>query len=151
MKTILTAALMLTLTFLSLNPLHAGELTKNIPPIIIDGLKQYASEGPEAAIRTWIKGSAMEEKTEESLSYAKSFKEIEKFYGKYITFKLIEITEIAETSRVITISMDFERGPIYAKFLAYKSKQEKFSAEWILVSFDFNTKPEIIIPALFIR
>ena len=126
--------------------LHAGEVTKNIPPVIIDGLKQYASDGPEAAIKAWIKGSAMEEKTEESLSYAKSFKEIEKFYGKYLNFKLIEIREIAETSSVIAISMDFERGPIYAKFLAYKSDQK-----WILVSFDFNTKPEIIVPALFIR
>lgn len=146
MKKILTAALMLYLISHTLTPLHAGELTKDIPPIIIDGLKQYGSDGPEAAIKAWIIGSPMEKKTEESLSYAKSFMEIEKFYGKYLTFKLIEIIGIAETSRVVTISMDFERGPIYAKFLAYKSDKK-----WILISFDFNTKPEVIIPALFIR
>lgn len=139
---------MLTLLLLLITPAYAyaEEQEHTIPPIIVEGLKQYASGGPEAAIKTWIKGSAMEKKLEDILAYAKSFREIEEFYGKYLTFQLIEIKEIAETSRVITISMDFERGPIYASFLAYKT-----DVRWLLVSFDFNTKPEVIIPGLFIR
>ena len=72
--------------------------------------------------------------------------QVDEFYGKYLNYELIDVKEISETSKVVIISMNYELGPVYAKFLTYKAK-----AGWILVSFDFNTKPEIILPALFIN
>ena len=146
MKYIFGTAIVISIFLLPLQNLQAGDAKEKEPSLIAEGLTAYKANGPEAAIKVWIKGSAMEKKAEESLAYAKNFKQLGEFYGKYLDYQLIEVKEITETSRVVIISMNYELGPVYAKFLTYKAK-----TGWILVSFDFNTKPEIILPALFIK
>ena len=146
MKYFFGTAIFISFFLLPLQNLQADEAKEKEPPLIAKGLAAYKVSGPEAAIKVWIKGSAMEKKREESLAYAENFKQVGEFYGKYLGYQLIEVKEITETSRVVIISMNYELGPVYAKFLTYKAK-----TGWILVSFDFNTKPEIILPALFIN
>ncbi|MDT8318297.1 MAG: hypothetical protein RQ824_09970 [bacterium] len=134
------------LIFLLFSPaLQAGAAEEAIPEIILGGLTAYKKSGPEAAIKAWIKGGPMEKKEKESLQYGASFKEIEEYYGSYQKHRLIATKEIAPTSRFIILSMDFERGPVFARFLAYKGEKD-----WLLVSFDFNTKAELILPALLL-
>ena len=146
MKYIFGTAIVISIFLLPIQNLQAGDAKEKEPSLIAEGLTAYKADGPEAAIKVWIKGSAMEKKTEESLAYAKNFEQVGEFYGKYLDYQLIEVKEITNTSRVVIISMNYELGPVYAKFLTYKAK-----AGWILVSFDFNTKPEIILPSLFIN
>ena len=135
-----------TVLFLLISPvLQAVAAEEAMPPVILDGLKAYKKSGPEAAIKAWIKGGPMEKKEKESLQYGASFKEIEEYYGSYQTHHLISTKEITPVSQFIILSMDFERGPIFARFLAYKGEKG-----WLLVSFDFNTKPELILPALLL-
>jgi len=135
-----------TLLFLVISPgLQAGAAEEAIPAVILSGLTAYKKSGPEAAIKAWIMGGPMEKKEKESLQYGASFKEIEEYYGSYQTHRLIGTKEIASTSRFIILSMDFERGPVFARFLAYKGEKG-----WLLVSFDFNTKAEVIMPALLL-
>ena len=132
------------LFFLPLSPvLQAGAAEEDMPAVILEGLKAYKKSGPEAAIKAWIKGGPMEKKEKESLQYGASFKEIEEYYGSYRAHNLIGIKEITPVSRYIILSMDFERGPVFARFLAYKGEKG-----WLLVSFDFNTKAELILPSL---
>ena len=142
-KTVLFSMLLL----LVVSPvMHAGAAEEAMPAVILDGLAAYKKSGPEAAIKAWIKGGPMEKKEKESLQYGASFKEIEKYYGSYQTHHMIKTKEISPSSRFIILSMDFERGPVFARFLAYKGEKD-----WILVSFDFNTKPEAIIPGLILK
>jgi hypothetical protein len=38
--------------------------------------------------------------------------------------------------------MDFEKGPLFCKFVVYRSEHG-----WILTNFNFNTKEEQIVPS----
>lgn len=133
------------LLFLVFPILQVGAAEETLPAVILNGLTAYKKSGPEAAIKAWIKGGPMEKKEKESLQYGASFKAIEEYYGSYQAHHLISTKEITPVSRFIILSMDFERGPVFARFLAYKGEKG-----WLLVSFDFNTKPEIILPALLL-
>jgi len=146
MKYIFATAIVISIFLLPIQGLQAGEAEDKEPPLIAEGLTAYKTGGPEAAIKVWIRGSAMEKKAEETLAYAKNFEQVGEYYGKYLDYELIELKEISGTSRMAIISMNYELGPVYARFLTYKAK-----TGWILVNFDFNTKPEVILPALFIR
>lgn len=134
------------LIFISSCAAYAAERDDNIPAVIVAGLKEYKTGGAESAIKAWVKGSSMEKNIDDALSQANSFKKIEEFYGNYLAYHLIDIVNITETSRIVSISMNFEKGPVFARFLAYKTDKD-----WILVNFDFNTKPEIILPGLLLK
>ena len=135
-----------TVLFLMISQvLQAGAAEETLPSVILDGLIAYKKSGPEAAIKAWIKGGPMEKKEKESLQYGASFEAIEEYYGSYRAHHMISTKEITPVSRFIILSMDFERGPVFARFLAYKGEKG-----WLLVSFDFNTKAEVIMPALLL-
>ena len=121
---------------------------EGLPAIIADGLNAYKQSGPEAAIKVWIKGSPMEkkDKTGAISGYAKSFEDIEKYYGPFRSHHLIETKEITPLSRLVTLGMNFEQGPLFARFMIYKGEKG-----WLIVTLDFNTSPEAILPGLLLK
>lgn len=115
----------------------------DLPSIVITGLNDYKSKGPEAAVKSWIKGSAFETSLE-ALSQANTFKQVETIYGAYTGYQVIKIKEITKTSKIVYLSMDYEKDPLFASFLSYKSGDK-----WLLASFTFNMKPEVVLPNNF--
>ncbi len=140
LKIVLIMVAALFLNFLSSN--GYCEISKEeIPPIIKSGLAAYKSNGPEAAITAWIKGSPFEG-SKDAMSQSNIFKQVETFYGKYIDYQPIAIINLTPTSDLIYISMNFESGPVFCKFLTYKTQ-----SGWILSGkFNFHTEPEQILP-----
>ncbi len=112
-----------------------------VPKIILSGLEAYKTEGPEAAIKAWLKGSAIEG-SKEALSQANNLRQIEDFYGAYKAFELIRSRSLTPTTRIIYLTLDYEKGPLFAKFLVYRAGQG-----WILAYFTFNTKEDVVVPA----
>jgi hypothetical protein len=112
----------------------------DIPTIIVTGLQAYKDKGPEEAVKAWIKGSAIDG-SKEALSQANNLRQIQDFYGAYREFEFLSVKELSPTTRVIYLIIDFEKGPLFAKFVVYRSEQG-----WILVNFNFNTKEEAILP-----
>ena len=115
----------------------------DLPNIVLTGLSEYKAKGPEAAVKAWIKGSAFETSLE-AQSQANTFRQVETMYGAYSGYQVIKIKEISKTSKMIYLSMDYEKGPLFASFLSYKSGDK-----WLLSSFTFNMKPEVILPNNF--
>jgi hypothetical protein len=115
----------------------AGE---GLPPIILSGLEAYKNKGPEEAVRSWIKGSAIDG-SKEALSQANGLRQIQDYYGAYQTFEVVSTRDLSPKTRVVYLVLDFEKGPVFAKFVVYRSDQG-----WILASFDVNTKEELILP-----
>jgi hypothetical protein len=111
-----------------------------LPKILLSGSEAYKAEGPEAAIKTWLKGSSMEG-SRDALSQANILRQVQDFYGAYKSFELISSRNLTPTTRVIYLALDYEKGPLFAKFMFYRSEQG-----WIVVNFAFNTKEELIIP-----
>jgi hypothetical protein len=115
--------------------------TADLPPIILSGLDAYKEKGPEEAVKAWIKGSGIDG-SREALSQANNLRQIQDFYGSYQTFEVISSKDIAPKSRVFYLALDFEKGPLYARFKVYKT-----DGGWILTSFTFNTDEEKVLPA----
>ena len=100
----------------------------------------YKSKGPEEAVKAWIKGSALEG-SKEALSQANGLRQVQDYYGSYESFEVINIRSISKKVRIFYVTIDFEKGPLFAKFVVYRADQG-----WILTSFNFNTKEELILP-----
>lgn len=112
----------------------------DLPKIIVSGLTAYKTDGPDAAIKAWIKDSPIDG-SKDALAQANILRQIQDFYGAYKSFEVIRIRNLSPNIRIAYIALDFEKGPLFAKFAAYQTPQG-----WILTSFNFNTKDELIIP-----
>ena len=115
-------------------------VSDEVPKILLSGLEAYKAEGPEAAIKTWIKGSSIEG-SKDAISQANILRQIQDYYGAYKTFELVSSRNLTPTTRVIYLALDYEKGPLFAKFVVYRAE-----VGWIVVSFTFNTKEELIFP-----
>jgi len=114
--------------------------SEEIPKVIVSGLDAYKADGPEAAIKTWLKGSPVEG-SKEALSQANILRQIQDFYGAYKGFHLVQSRNIGPTSRILYLVLDYETGPVFFKFEVFRTEQA-----WILTSFTLNTHPEQILP-----
>ena len=114
----------------------------DLPAIVVAGLEAYKNKGPEDAVRAWIKGSPIDG-NKEALTQANSLRQIQDFYGAYQTFEVISTRDLAPKTRILYLVLDYEKGPLFAKFVVYRSDQG-----WILTSFNFDTKEGAILPML---
>lgn len=111
-----------------------------LPPVVIAGLEAYRSKGPDEAVRTWIKGSPIDG-SKDALSQANILRQIQDYYGTYESFEIAGSREITPRVRNIYLVLEFEKGPLFGKFMVYKTEQG-----WVLTSFLFNTKEAAVFP-----
>ncbi|HEY3347126.1 MAG TPA: hypothetical protein VGK71_05840 [Nitrospirota bacterium] len=121
---------------------YAAEVS-DIPPIIKSGFDTYKEAGADAALKAWLKGSALEN-SKEALSQSAMFKQVETFYGKFISYDFIGMKDISPSTRIYFICMNYNIGPLFTSFTTYKS-----NAGWLIVNYDANTKPHVILPQSF--
>jgi hypothetical protein len=115
-----------------------------VPVAIEKGFQLLKSAGPVPAFETWREGGVLAEvdKTTQDAATTK-FKEMLKPFRGYLSYEVIEVKEIGQTSKILYLSIRFERGVLYGSFLVWRSERD-----WIVQHMDFNTKPEIIMPWL---
>lgn len=133
------ALLLLQLTAAAQSLIKVGT-PEDLPPVILSGFQAYKDKGPEEAVRIWVKDSPIEG-GKEALSQANNLRLVQDSYGAYQYFEVISAYEIGHRTRIFYLTLDFEKGPLFAKFVVYQSNHR-----WILTSFDFNTKEDMIFP-----
>ena len=72
------------------------------------------------------------------------FRRIDRLLGNYQNFEAIDAKPIGKTSQIVYLSMNFERGAVFAKFTLYRTAKDG----WVVQHMDFNTRPEAIMPWL---
>ena len=113
----------------------------SIPAVLQAGFKLYASGGgPEAAFDQWRHGGLLERETNAGLP---RFRAMVSSIGNYKSHELIETRGISKSTRLIYLSVNFERGAVYARFVLYRTDRD-----WVVQHMDFNTRPEAIMPWL---
>lgn len=115
--------------------------SSDVPKIILLGLDAYKAEGPEAALKAWVKGGPLEG-SKDALSQANVLRQVQDYYGVYKAFDVIRSRNLSPTTRIFYLTMDYEKGPVFAKFVAYRTEQG-----WIVTTFTFNTKDDLIVPS----
>lgn len=111
-----------------------------LPSIIASGLEAYKEKGPDDAVRARIKGSGIDG-SKDALSQANVLRQVQDYYGAYQAYEVVSIRKLTPKTQVVYLVLDYEKGPLFAKFVVYRSDQG-----WILANFSFNTKEEAILP-----
>jgi len=109
--------------------------------MVESGSTAYLKDGASAAVGAWLKGSALEGNTQ-ATSQANSLRQIEDFYGKPEGIELISESAISKRSKVILAVINYEKGPVFARFFSYQLK----NGNWILTEFKFQTEANLIFP-----
>jgi hypothetical protein len=115
---------------------------EELPPVILSGLQAYKDKGPDEAVRIWIKDGPIDG-SKEALSQGNNLRQVQEFYGAYQLFEVVSAYEIGRRTRIFYLTLDFENGPVFAKFVVYQANHR-----WVLTDFNFNTKEEMIFPPL---
>jgi hypothetical protein len=113
-----------------------------VPVALEKGFQLLKNAGPVPAFEAWREGGVLDDAAKTAIETNK-FKEMVNPLRNYRSYEVIEVKEIGNTSKILYVSMSFERGVLYGSFLVWKSEQD-----WIVQRMDFNTKPEIIMPWL---
>jgi len=116
------------------------EVNNDLPPVILAGIEAYKQKGPEEAVKTWLKGSSLEG-NKDALSQANLLRQVQDYYGDYKSFNVLKTRDISPLTKILYLAINFDKGPLFAKFVVYRSE-----SGWILVSFNFNTKEELVLP-----
>jgi hypothetical protein len=132
--------LLLTVLFL----FSTGAVAQEAGPLALveRGAESYVTDGPEAAIKTWIAGSALEGNTQ-ALTQANMLRQIEDYYGKPQGIDVIKRTKISPRSEIIYFAVNYEKGIAYGRFQAYRTTE----GEWISTEFKFHTQANEILPS----
>ena len=114
-----------------------------LPPVVVSGLDGYKAKGAEEAVRLWVKDSPLEG-SKDAESQVSSLRQIEGIYGAFQWFEVVRMREISPRTLVVYLILDYERGPLFARFTVYRSNHR-----WIMNSFDFSTKEEGVFPVVY--
>ncbi len=148
MKTIKSAFLLLGLAGLAqwfpwpALDAQAADPNPILPPAVEKGFKLLGSANPTVAFDAWREAAVLDDATKAAQD-RKKFEEIVKPLRNYRSYEIIEVREIGRTSKLLCVSISFERGILYGSFLVWKSERD-----WLVQHADFATKPEVIMPWL---
>ncbi|HEY8996474.1 MAG TPA: hypothetical protein VIM60_01170 [Edaphobacter sp.] len=111
-----------------------------VPLFIVNGINAYKSVGPEAAIKAWAEFGALQD-SKDANDQAAYLHQVQSLYGPLEGYDFISSRILSPRTRVLYLTFDYERGPVFAKFVIYRSSQR-----WLLTSLDFNLREEMILP-----
>ncbi|MGC2618442.1 MAG: hypothetical protein WA414_05325 [Acidobacteriaceae bacterium] len=114
----------------------AGE----VPRVLVLGFDAYKMGGPDEAMRTWLRGSP-NEGNHDVISQASVLRSVQETYGAYRGYQVISTRELTSSARILYMTIDYERGPVFAKFVLYRAE-----LGWIVTDLAFNTSDTAILP-----
>jgi hypothetical protein len=128
------------LGMLWLMPAVEAAAKPSVPPVVQDGFTAWNKGGAILAFDVWRKGGLLEDNGKVA-SQSGYFKRLDQALGNYRSYDVVESKSIGVNSQILYLSMDFERGAVYARFLVYHTGKA-----WVVQDMDFSTKPEAIMP-----
>lgn len=109
-------------------------------PVLQAGFDDYALQGAEGALKTWAKNGPLEGDPK-ILESAHIFHEVEKYYGRYTGFHVIQKKELTPVSRLIYTQINYEKGPFFARFLCYFT-----GTQWVVAGrLVLDTEPDRVL------
>ena len=119
-----------------------AQIDSSVPSVIQAGFELWPKTGPNIAVDTWRMGGLMQNDNALPM-HVNYLKEAQRALGAYKSYELIQSREIGRQSKFIYLSINFQRGAVYARFLMYRAERD-----WVVQSMAFDTKPESLMPWL---
>jgi hypothetical protein len=119
---------------------------ESLPAIIKAGFQSWAKGGGvDAILNGWERGGLMEGSSKAAVQ-ARYFRNFSSTLGNYKSHEFIQSKAIGQASQVIYLSINFERGIVYGRFLMYRTDKD-----WVVQNMDFSERPETIMPWLAVQ
>jgi hypothetical protein len=144
-RTLFALSILSSCSWLALPACAAGS-GQALPPLLEAGFLSWAKGGGvDAILNGWQRGGLMEGGSKAAVQ-ARYFRNLSSTLGNYRSRELIQSKTVSQWSEVIYISINFERGLVYGRFLLYKTEKD-----WVVQNMDFSERPEAIMPWLAVQ
>jgi len=110
-----------------------------LPPVISDGLTLYKTHAPDAVITAWTQGGPLEG-NKDAYAQAGLMYQVQNLYGVYQGYEVVVSQTLSQRTEVFYLVMHYEKGPLFAKFVVYKTR-----TGWVVTSFNLS-KEDTILP-----
>ncbi len=120
----------------------SGSAAAKVPKIVRFGLDAYKNGGPDDAVNAWLQGSVLSG-SKEALDAANLLRQVHTVYGAYLGFDVISVRDLTPSTRVLYLALDYDRGPVFARFVVYRAKPG-----WVVTDFVFDQKEDLVLPVL---
>ena len=127
------------------SPLIARGAGSNLPlPAVIEaGFDLWSKgSGAETILGSWQRGGLMDG-SNKAATQAGYLRNLSQGLGNYKSHELIQTKEVSRASQVIYLSINFERGVVFGRFLVYRTEKD-----WVVQNMDFSARPEAVMPWL---
>ena len=119
----------------------AADANSPLPAVIQAGFDSWVKGGGvDGAVYVWQKGGVLEGRAAEM---SNRLRRASQTLGNYLDSEQLKRDPIGRSSEVIYLSINFQRGAVYARFLMYHTDKG-----WVVQDMDFSTRPEAIMPWL---
>ncbi len=112
-----------------------------LPRIVLSGLESYKKDGPEEAMKAWLKDSVLENDPN-ALSQAGALRQAQARYGAYRGFHEISMRSVSASTAIVCLTLDYDKGPLYAKFVVYRTQPGA-----VLTNLVFDVDENAVVPA----
>jgi hypothetical protein len=123
--------------------LAAGAANLPLPTVIEAGFNLWAKgSGADTVLGSWQRGGLMEGSNKAS-TQAGYLRSLSRGLGNYKSYELIQTKGIGRAAQIFYLSVYFERGAVFGRFLMYRTEKD-----WVVQNMDFSDRPEAIMPWL---
>ena len=112
----------------------------DIPDIVRAGLDSMKTAGLEAGVRTWLRGSPIDE-SGAAERVATGLAPVTQKYGAYVDYEILAVVPLGEKERRVYLALHYDRGPLYLWIDCYHA-----ASGWIIPAFLANPQPQQILP-----
>ena len=127
-------------------PVEGAASSQAVPAILEAGFQSWAKGGGvDAILNNWERGGLMEGRNKAAVQ-ARYFRNLSSTLGNYKSHEFIQAKAVSQASEVIYLSINFERGVVYGRFLMYKTDKD-----WVVQNMDFSERPVAVMPWLAVQ
>lgn len=119
-------------------PANAQNPNTTLPPIITAGLDSYRNVGLDQAFRAWLRNSPLHWDP----AMAKPLREAQEQYGTFESWDVIDIRALSPSTQIVYLVMNYQQGPVFAKFVVYQTEQ----LGWIVTNLKFSIDEDAVLP-----
>src|SRR5260221_6990819 len=142
-KSIVRYSLILGIGFACAVPLLralAADADTSIPSVLQAGFVFLPKNQAELTVDTWRKGGVLEAGGQSRLAASTEYlKEAQRVLGNYKSYELVLTKGIGKSSKIVYLSINYERGAVFARFLVYRTEKD-----WEVQIMNFNERQESI-------
>lgn len=121
-------------------PAPAQNPSPGVPPVITAGLDAYRNVGIDQAFRAWLRNSPLHWDP----SIAAPLHAAQEEFGVFQSWDVIAVRGLAPRTRIVYLILDYQDGPVFAKFTTYETEQQG----WIVTSLKFSQEEDAVLPPL---